>query len=299
MPAFNWIFALVIGAIILFLAIFASLNIMKTSKYRQDTISAAQLDVLLNPYETGFTLAKTITLSTESSVSLTCDASSGIGKQGLTIGSSSKIGSAEEKGAVTSIYNKYIFSEKQMQGKNLYLFSKQLEMPFKVADILCLTTETYCFIKPPVSIREELEEMNLTNIEIADNTQDCTGKEVCFSGNCDILVNTAEHYVKKQGKTLTYMGDALLYAAVFSSPEIYTCNIKRILKRLSLLSELYYEKTQYLKAKCGIGEIENKLIELKLLADSLSKQANPNLIILQDLIQEISDLNELYCPAYD
>jgi len=51
---------------------------------------------------------------------------------------------------------------------------------------------------------------------------------------------------------------ALLYAAIFSDPITYNCQVKRLMKRAGELARLYEQKSEFLSQvcnmKCGTGK---------------------------------------------
>ena len=53
--------------------------------------------------------------------------------------------------------NKYIFSDREVEGKKFYVFSKPFEFPFKVTDLIYMTSslKKYCFVNAPEDIEEE------------------------------------------------------------------------------------------------------------------------------------------------
>ena len=60
--SFAWLFAIIIGAFILVLAIYASTKIIKTEQLSLDAKTAKEIGVLLNPLETGFETGKTTSI---------------------------------------------------------------------------------------------------------------------------------------------------------------------------------------------------------------------------------------------
>ena len=73
---------------------------------------------------------------------------------------------------------------------------------------------------------------------------DClpNSKTVCFSGNCDIFVDYSSGAIEKDGYIVSFEGDALMYAAIFSDEEIYECELKRLMKRTRQLTSIYQSK---------------------------------------------------------
>ena len=139
--SFGWLFAIIIGAIILFFAIYASVKLIGTEEQTAAAETGKEVAVLLNPLETGFGEEKTTPLSIpiESRINNRCDLFGDFGEQGISISQKSR-GEWTETGVEQVFYNKYIFSNESVEGKNFYLFSKPLEFPFKVSDLIFLTS---------------------------------------------------------------------------------------------------------------------------------------------------------------
>jgi hypothetical protein len=55
--------------------------------------------------------------------------------------------------------------------------------------------------------------------------------------------------VFKDGKTVFYEDYSLLYGAIFSEPEVYECQVKRLMKRASELALLYSSKSEIVAAR--------------------------------------------------
>jgi len=72
---FNWIFAIIVGAFILFLAIYASGKFIRTSEQSIYTETAASLVSLFDPLETGLASGKAseITFKKESKIFFDCN----------------------------------------------------------------------------------------------------------------------------------------------------------------------------------------------------------------------------------
>ena len=122
--SFSWLFALIVGAIILFLAIIFISKFSSTQANIQDTQNAKEISVLLNPLETGFEESGKVvlTLPTSSQISTRCSYLEDFGKQTLYLrGENYKKYSETATGI--SFNNKYIFLESNLEGKNFYIFS--------------------------------------------------------------------------------------------------------------------------------------------------------------------------------
>lgn len=311
---FNWIFAIIVGAVIIFLALFFLIRYVNIERYRYDTEMAEKLAILLNPLETTLT-SSTVTLiqmPVETRISLKCKYE-GIGREELRIATKSSVSSEwQEFGAAQSIHNKYIFSQDIEEGKTLYIFSKQFKMPFDVADMIYATTGDYCFVSPPQRISDEIGDLNASNMQLAYRKQECKpkSKSVCFGNSgCEINVyglcydmgcnDLYDYGFIQQGNDKSYFNrDALMYAAIFSKGDLYNCNVKRLLNRISLLSRLYIEKTRLLNARgCMTGKLSDKLSDLSY--EALSLISSANVMQITDKAKEVENANnEIICKVF-
>lgn len=284
--SFGWIFALIVGAFILFLAIFIAVKLTKTEQASSDAQLSKDIGILLNPLEIGFESAKTtfLDLGAETRIYNGCNKRSYFGRQ--TIRTSQKsFGEWSETYIDVSFLNKYLFSENPVQGKKFYLFLKPFEFPFKVADLIYITSadKTYCFVDAPENIVQEISDLKQANLVNEININNCptNSVEVCFRRNCDIRVNYNGGIVTKQGETLSFEGDALMYGAIFSDPDVYNCQTSRLMKRISQLALLYDEKAQFIRQKnCNTNVNLNSLISS---ANSFSGNFNSINYIVEDI----------------
>ncbi len=291
--SFAWLFAIIVGAVILFLAIFSTTKLIKTEQITQDAKTGKEIGVLLNPLETGFETGKTtsLTLPVETRAYNKCSNDGIFGRQIIQI-SQKSFNKWTKTDIDIGFSNKYIFSEEYVEGKKFYIFSKPFEFPFKISDLIYVTSsiKEYCFINPPEEIKDEISKLKQDNFLL----ENCSNSEkivkVCFtnSPNCDINVNYPMKYVeKKQGK-MYFEEDALMYAAIFADKEIYECQLKRLMKRAGHLALLYNDKANF------ISQIEChsnlNLIGLSNSVDDIENSAN--LKSINYLVEEIKEKNE-------
>ena len=250
--SFGWLFAIIIGAFIIFLAIFGVSKLMNTEQGTIDAKTSKEIGILLNPLETSFESAKTTSFSlpAESRISNGCNNNGNFGKQLISV-SQKSFNKWTETDIKVSFPNKYIFSRAIVEGKNFYIFAKPFDFPFKVSDLIYMTSskETYCFVDAPGDIEEELEDMGQANLL----TEDCSEEtiNVCFSGTCEIEVNYNFDggYVDKDGERLYFNSDALMYAAIFADPDVYECQLSRLMQRVEELSLIYLDKANFVNGK--------------------------------------------------
>ena len=178
---------------------------------------------------------------------------------------------------------------RKFEGKTFYYFTKPYFMSYKVADLLMMYSDeqVFCLYNAPEDVQDTLEGLNLKNIYFPNSTTSCQGTRVCFAGgrNCDITV--ANDYVLKQGKKLYYTDD-LLYAAVFSSPEMYECNIQRIKKRFDSLGSIYLEKIKILERENCQPTLGSELS----IAIGTNIQSSKDLLILFEQIDNFDSINQ-------
>jgi len=287
---FNWIFAIIAGTFILFLAIYGASRFIETSESSLYTQSAAKLVSLFDPLETGLASGKSSEIDFKKQTKLYFDceerAYPPFGKQTISFTEKTFGDEYGEKGGDITIKNKYVFSEEIVEGKKLHIFSKPFFMPFKIADIIIISSENYCFYDSPEYIREDLEGLNLENIYFINFSMDCSGKKVCFDGDCEISVVENENFVLKDEQKLYYEGD-LIYSAIFS--EIYECNIKRLMNKFYELGKIYLDKTEIIGRKECINNIGPKLANL--MKDSKNLQSSEGLNNLFKDSLEIESIN--------
>lgn len=299
--SFNWIFALIAGGVIIFLSIYGVSKFISTGEQGIATETAAQVISLLDPFETGLASGKSsvIDFKKNSRIYFDCSETDNrpFGREMISFSEQSLGDKYGVKSEPVSIKNKYIFIEDLVEGKKLYVFSMPFSMPFKIADIIGISTKNYCFYLAPNKVQDNFGELNLKNVYFSDDLKNCTEMEtVCFGkgSDCDIDVfsyddNYEYGRVTKNDKEMFY-ADNLLYAAIFSDSEIYECNLKRLMNKLNELSLIYINKIDIIEKKGCSSSISNKLIALTNSAKSIkSSQKIPELF---EQAKEINLINQ-------
>ena len=294
---FAWIFAIIVGAFILFIAIYSTFKIINSSSYEVNTLDAKQITNILQAAETGLASGvkpDIIKLKDTARFKNICDDKGNFGNQRISI-SSKILGKWSDEGAKISATNKYLFSNTTEEGKTIYYFIKPIEMPFKISEAIFLSTKRYCFMNAPSEIEEEAAFL-MPNFDLNCNDDSV---RVCFgSGNCEIKVlagcsgNCDTEYdngvVLKDGKSLFYTGN-LMYAAIFSSPELYECNVERLIKRLGFQIRLLDKESGYLRGICGSDN--SGLISLGLIIQGYS--GSKDLILIKDAAEKADRENNV------
>lgn len=320
--SFAWLFALIVGAALIVFAIYASTRIIESKRFEAETLQAKQIGVLLNPTETNLETARLTTINARNTRIINdCDysAARGIfGSQDISTQIKSGVGRqwTEEPGAQSSFHNKYIFSNGIVEAeKEFYVLSKPFKFPFKIADLLILTSdkESYCIVLSDSGeqgkIKKELNESLTLRAEFVNSANDCSdgSKKVCFGNSgCEINVDMGQKRIRKDGATLSYIESsdddkyALLYAGIFSDSTIYECQIKRLMNgRAAQLAKLYNEKAQFFFAnyQCGGSIVQNAFSEYEQAARRISNSAN--IIGMQSISEDLKTKNEnLLCKIF-
>lgn len=293
--SFGWLFAIIVGAFILFLAVYGIVKLIGTEEKIQSAKTGEEIGLLINPLETGFESGKVTSMifPVDTRIYTACNNNGVFGRQLIQVSQKSF-----KKWTKTDIEigfsNKYLFSESPIEGKTFYLFSKPFEFPFKVADLIYITSskEKYCFINPPEEIKEELLTLKQKNIFVEDcsNSDDVT--KICFSesSNCNVIVNYNMNYVQKETDKLYFYGDALMYGAIFANKQNYECGLKRLMQRTKQLALLYNSKGNFISQTAGC----NSNLDLIGFANSVDNlDSSVNLGSIANSAEEIDSLNKI------
>ena len=300
--SFAWLFGIIVGAFILFLAIYASTKFIDVQETSLDAQTAKEIGVLLNPLETGFETGKTssIMLPSETRIHNRCNNLDFFGEQKIKV--SQKIFDKwTETDISVTFRNKHIFSEGNIEGKEFLVFSKPFEFPFKVADIIYLTpsNKDYCFIGDvPNKVEKEITNLEQNNLFLEENCPSLSDEEitkVCFDSNldCQIKVDYDNNWVNKNGEKLSFYSDSLMYGAIFSDKETYNCQTKRLLQRGEQLTNLYKDKLHLISREnsiCNTG-LDSELLELENIENSFSESKDFNIQII-NLVDKIDERNK-------
>ncbi len=296
---FVWIFALLVGGTILVLAIFGATRTGDTLRYQSDTQVAKSISIITDPMQASFGEGTfgTITFKQQTKINNICF-SRQFGKNEISVATESSVGKKwNMAGGATSIYNKYIFSSEKNTGKKYYVFSKPFSFPFKVTDLIFLTSKNYCFVNAPSRISDEIEGLRIPNIK-TKNCKNGDAIKVCFGGgvNCDVQIYGScssgcnsvydSGTVVKGTDKMKYVGN-LMFAAIFSDKQIYDCNVKRLMFRTSEIAKELTAKSDLMNARgCNtnmkpdlsswsartLTANPDDLIHLKYISDNLEKK---------------------------
>jgi hypothetical protein len=291
--SFSWIFAIIVGGFILFFAITSVSKLGNIKQTSEGAIAGVELEILLNPLETGLETGKTTTLTMPvySRIYFDCDNYGDFGNHYLMVQEQVKK-EWKSTGINIKFENKYLFSNSIIDGKNFYLFTKPFEFPFKVGSLIYMTSseDEYCFKNPPEEIEKELKDLSQPNIFVNDCKENQI--KVCFeaSSDCQIKVNYNLGYVeKKEGKSYFYT-DALMYAAIFSDSTAYECELQRVLKKTSNLATIYQEKGFLLVNEGCTSDTISELTMLKNQIENFQSSSNINNLVY--VIKDLEKKNE-------
>lgn len=308
--SFGWIFSLFIGAAVIALAFYAATEFIGSQETISNTEVAQEISTLLNPISSGLSSGKTfeITTSEQTSIFNECDERGNFGKQIISVSGEGNLDSKSTAvGLDASSNDKYVFSENLVEGRNFRGFSQPFYYPFRIGDLIYLISkdQTYCFVSPPEDVEEDIRSLRLDEdelIRIVSSKSDCQNeeKEVCFfSGDCEVEIDMDSKLVKKEFDELYFeesfsegSKNALLFGAIFSSKEVYECQVKRLLKRGANVASLLIGKVDQLGARgCSSSNLKSDLFSYSnyCLNVSSSKEVKFNIFDLANNIEEEND----------
>lgn len=308
--SFVWLFALFVGGAILFFSIYGVMKSSEVSQSQTDSSIAKEISIITDPLQSGFAEGSfgVIKFNQETKIINDCFNDGKFGRNDISVSSRSRVGEEwKVPGNPTRIYNKYIFSSLEDSGEEYYVFVKEFNFPYEVSDIIFLTSRKFCFVNAPEYIEEEIRGLDIENIETENCDTDFEDYEsVCFSGasGCDILVtdecvgsNCLESYekgvVRKTDGRDYYYVDSLLYAAIISDYETYSCNVERLMNRTASLAEIYSKKADLMNARdCGTNVGSGVGVNLNSWKLSVSSANQEDLISLRDGSIELDNIND-------
>jgi len=307
--SFGWIFAIIAGAVLIFLAIYSASKLIDSSKTIQDSQLGKQLGTILSPMETGLESGKIskIALPGETELFNDCDKNSGtFGAQKISVSSKSGFKDTQSPGAQSTFHNKYLFSSDSVKGKNYLAFSKPLKMPFKIGDLIYLWSENdnFCFVNPPKEIEDEINNLKIESINVTSSK--CSkGTNICFvTSGCDIdviLDSSGEirgSLKRKYSQRVYFSNSALFYGAVFSSVDTYECHVKRLLKRASELSLIYRQESELLGSRGCVSSTLSISLEAYSQKAFLANSSQ-DLLSLNYLNEQLAEVNnDLLCKLF-
>ena len=270
---FNWIFVLVIGALIIFFFI----SVMKSSEKNstKSTYISLSSDV------------KNLIYQTESDV----DNSKTIKSPGLTINFDCETFDIEKSSTSEDIKFKTIFSPNKLKGREILTYTLKFEMPYPADYFILMTSNEvrYNFINncgndnqckamfrvlernlpqntsfQEVDSSEKVEENNFYKERFIFINTDMENVELNDLGNADVtainIVGTLDYgnvtYYKRSGDgfvtrgddyTNFYLGKEMLAGAIISDQELYKCNRDKALFKLKTITYLYMNRTKEFK----------------------------------------------------
>ncbi len=301
--SFTWMFVLIVGAAILFLAVFMASRLITREGTTYNTEVAAELGAALTPIETSVEDEKyaPIQFPSETRVINECDAEGTFGEQALAVTVRSGVGKEWAKTGIPyrSSYS-FIFSPDAFQAKQAHVIASSVSFPFRVGNAVVLYADSYCFVNPPEDIEDALVQLGAEGMTVVPSRGACAEESisVCFSTNgCDIRVDADSVHrgvVHKGTDSLPYV-DGLFYAALVAEPDLYECQLMRIRKRTSEVARLYAEKSAFLDARGCSSHMASDLITYR--ANLLNEDIPLNALSAEaEVLQRIND--RLACALF-
>jgi|TARA_Y100000031_G_C8231409_1_gene391073 hypothetical protein len=267
---FNWIFVLIIGAVILI--IFSSIILKQkgVSETSKNVLILNNLDAILSGSETSAGTVNMIRMP-ETEIEFSC--------KSYSIGELSK---------QIDVMN--VFSPKILEDSNLISMTLDFSMPYRIINLIYLTEPQYRYILigeednelknqiiqmlPDEIFFEEFSDVNDVNYRGEDKTRfvffdvsvalppdffDVPDKDVnalridgtLESGNIEFFQKEGNDFTSSGSQNLgssNYLGTKTLLGAIISDDkEIYECSMKDIFEKINIVTDIYKEKTERIK----------------------------------------------------
>ncbi|MEK6893167.1 MAG: hypothetical protein AABX07_03095 [Nanoarchaeota archaeon] len=314
--SFGWLFAIIIGSAAIFIAFYFASDMLNLLKKQENTIVGKQFDILLYPAGTGLEEDKITLISFPVATKLffECIPSGDFGEQRIKTSVSSTMGAKYQEDAINSrSSDKYIFSQTPLEGKEFLAFVKPFNMPFKVTDLIFIIQKgaQYCIVLAPDALAEDIEKLKEQNnlnstFFLAETYETCpkASRKLCFASSrdkrCEIQVIGDK--IIMGDKSFYYDSNlednSLLYGALFAAPEIYECQLKRLLKRASELSLLYLNKGASLSSTGCTSGLEQDLMQYSNTLKAINNTPS-DLNNIFTMSKEIGRKNnDLSCPLF-
>lgn len=253
---FNWIFSIIVGAIIL--TFFVYFAIQNTDLF--GNLSAKQVSLELDNAFSGFqtTLVETnLEFNKPIKLEFKCENITGDVKENILINDKGK----------SILRDKIIFAPDKMEDTKFLLFTSEWKVPYKIANFIFLTSpkEQYDLENEPSDF-EFVSDSNVgRKIEFNKNSAKCTtdSEKVIINYQIDEY-NEYYGWICNSNGEYGFYGKAMIYAVIFSY-NFDDCLYSLMIEKLNLVSSLYGEKARIL----GINEL--KLGDMK----SITKIDNP------------------------
>ncbi|MFC1685966.1 hypothetical protein ACFLZZ_03010 [Nanoarchaeota archaeon] len=310
--SYVWIFSLIIGALILFLAIFSAQKFTETSSLQEQRTLVRQFDILLDPFASvgsiaTMTLSKSVSMATDVQINFRCSKEENYNEVNLR----TKTRGEWNKWPIPGfkIRDKYVFSE-SLEGKDFWVFAKQFEMPWRVDDLIYIADQSYCFNfdieNAPQNMKPELEaikrEVEALQSDVIAVEGSCIpgSKDVCIKTShgrrdCSINVFYDLGLVKKDGESIPFIDNSLMYGIILSDPEFYDCNLNRLLRRARTQTEINLDKAKVMEQKgCNTRGLQSSLEKMK-------TELNRERIIIGELkriSEEVEKNNPKECAVF-
>lgn len=159
-----------------------------------------------------------------------------------------------------------IFSPKVLQGNVLIGFNPY-KMPFKIANFYYIIrkSDTYSFVydnsneKEVREIAKDFKSYFQDNVEITNSPKNKIKVYFKQDKNADIVVDSGKIFYK-DGKSLDYHNDAMLYGAIISKED---CLFTKVNEEMKKVTKIYQNKIGSLPLNCNYQSILTSLERLE------------------------------------
>lgn len=246
--SFSWLFSLLVGGVILFLALYASRSLIQTERQVQESELSVAFTNVFTPLRTGGAetlVPRAITFPQPVALTLRCT------PKGTAVRVTAKDNLAGTSEPYESLVrDSFVSGNTTIQGKHIMSLVLPVRLPYLIGDLIVLWSHPYCFVDPPEAVREKIGLADTNTIQLAPAVAYCSSKsvKVCFAGSaspklCDIRVDQISETFTFTGRTPQPYTGNMLYAGLFGTPDQYDCLVRQIGEQTALLAERYRAKS--------------------------------------------------------
>ena len=286
---YNWAFVIIAGAVILGFFVTLTVRYIDIQNLKENAIIASDI------YNNLFNLQKSV-YATQLNLSLTLVTKLDFSCNQLMVGNFVPAGLEKE----------FIFSPREMQTDKISIFVQPWKYPFKIGNLFYISSNQkkyyILYDSNSADFVSKLELPKNFNIQKTNSMpkKDENTRIISFSSsqNGDVKFIDGNENVMINGIKSPIFGMPLLYGAIFS--ENYPCMLDKLLKRFSMMIDIYKGKADYLfmlNTNCDYSQIKFTLSNLKSKIESKNYNEIKNYVKILD--EQNNNLLSINCqPLY-
>lgn len=247
--SFSWLFAVIAGiSVFLFLTWFA---VKQTDLFGNVSAQAAaeELDIAFTSFSSSMIGTK-LNFPKDVELEFKCDSN----EERMLINGK---GGKKLKGNI-------VFSPNNMKNNEFSLWTKGWNIPFRVSNFIFLADNKHRYNLDGISSTElegvpdifktgvDGEKINF--VQGRDGSPSDDEKTIYLEYDSELDEHYGTIYIKgNEGQPLSYFGDAMIYAAIFSDKDNFDCLYNKAKERAENVIKVYEERAKEMRGGCSLG----------------------------------------------